>query len=260
QHPFTKGRLLHQRMLSCDWKGVDALIAEIEEDIASRKLSTEPFGWQGVAKSQRSLQMCAEIYNEENHPGNIKADFGSRRTNRKKIRIGYSSGELREQATSHLLVGVLELHDNSRFEIFGIDNGWDDQSVIRQRINASAQKIVDIRHLTDAAAAAAIRNNEIDVLVNLNGYFGEERTRVFAQRPAPIQVNYLGFPGTLGASYIDYIIADKLVLPENHKKFYSERVAYLPHCYQANDRKKQISGYKFTRADFGLPERAFVFC
>jgi len=260
QHPFTKGRLLHQKMLSCDWIGVDALIAEIDEDIASRKLSAEPFGWQGVAKSERSLQLCAEIYNKENHPPNIKTDFEKRRANRKKIRVGYSSGELREQATSHLLVGVLELHDNSRFEVFGIDNGWDDQSVIRKRINASVQKIIDIRLLTDTAAAAAIRESEIDILVNLNGYFGEERTRVFAQRPAPIQVNYLGFPGTLGASYIDYIIADKLVLPENHKQFYSERVAYLPYCYQANDRKKQISGYKFTRADFGLPERAFVFC
>jgi predicted O-linked N-acetylglucosamine transferase (SPINDLY family) len=259
-HPFAKGRLLHQKMLSCDWTDVDALIAEIDEDIAARKLSAEPFGWQGVAKSQRSLQLCAEIYNKENHPPNIKTDFGNRPASRKKIRVGYSSGELREQATSHLLVGVLELHDSSRFEIFAIDNGWDDQSVIRKRINASVQKIIDIKTLTDAAAAAGIRKHEIDILVNLNGYFGEERTRVFAQRPAPIQVNYLGFPGTLGASYIDYIIADKFVLPESHKEFYLEKVAHLPHCYQANDRKKQISGYKFTRADFGLPERAFVFC
>ncbi len=260
QHPFTKGRLLHHKMLSCDWRAVDALIAEIDDDVNAGKPSAEPFGWQGVARSQRSLQLCAEIFNKETHPENSKAAADYRLANHKKIRIGYSSGELREQATSHLIVGVLELHDQSRFEIYGVDNGWDDRSVIRKRINASVKKIIDISNLSDASAAAAIRENEIDILVNLNGYFGEERMAVFAQRPAPIQVNYLGFPGTLGAPYIDYIIADKVVVPHNHQKFYSERAAYLPSCYQANDRKKAISSHNFTRAEFGLPERAFVFC
>jgi predicted O-linked N-acetylglucosamine transferase (SPINDLY family) len=259
-YPFAKGRLLHQRMLSCDWKGVDVLINAIEKDISAGKLSAEPFGWQGVARSQQSLQQCMEIYNKANHPENAKASLEVRRANHKKIRIGYSSGELRDQATSHLLVGVLELHDKSKFEVFAIDNGWDDQSVIRKRIDASVEKNINIRRLTDAAAAAAIREQEIDILVNLNGYFGEERTRVFAHRPAPIQVNYLGFPGTLGASYMDYIIADKIVLPEDHKRFYTEKVAYLPYCYQANDRQKQISSCRFTRVEFGLPEEAFVFC
>ncbi len=144
--------------------------------------------------------------------------------------------------------------------MFGIDNGWDDRSEIRKRINASAHKIIDIRGLSDASAAEAIRENEIDILINLNGYFGEERTRVFAQRPAPIQVNYLGFPGTLGAPYIDYIIGDQIVVPPDHRKFYTEKTVYLPHCYQANDCKKVIGSYKITRVDCGLPDNAFVFC
>ena len=154
----------------------------------------------------------------------------------------------------------MELHDRSRFEIYGVDNGWDDQSEIRKRIDASVQKIIDIRGLSDARSAAAIWDNEIDILINLNGYFGEERNRVFAQRPAPIQVNYLGFPGTLGAPYIDYLIADEIVVPPDHRKFYTEKIVYLPNCYQANDRKKVVSSYKFTRAECGLPEGAFVFC
>src|SRR5262249_37692216 len=180
--------------------------------------------------------------------------------NHNKIRIGYSSGELREQATSHLIVGLLELHDKSLFEIYSIDNGWDDQSEIRKRIDASVHRIIDISRLSDASAAAAICENEIDILVNLNGYFGEERTGVFANRCAAVQVNYLGFPGTLGAGYMDYIIADRYVIPEKHKEFYREKVAYLPHCYQANDDKKKIATYGFTRSELGLPEQGFVFC
>jgi predicted O-linked N-acetylglucosamine transferase (SPINDLY family) len=259
QHPFAKGMLLHQKMLSCDWTDVDALIAEIDEDVVSGKLSAEPFGWQGVAKSPRSLQLCAELYNRHNFPDSGKVATGRPVVHRDRIRIGYLSGELRDQATSHLIVGLLEHHDKSRFEIYGIDNGWDDGSEIRRRINASVHRIVDIARLSDAAAAAAIRENEIDILVNLNGYFGEHRTAVFADRCAAIQVNYLGFPGTLGASYMDYIIADQHVIPESHKEFYSEKVVYLPNCYQANDNTQPIGVRDFTRAELGLPENGFVF-
>jgi predicted O-linked N-acetylglucosamine transferase (SPINDLY family) len=260
QHPFTKGELLHQKMLACNWKEVDALIAEINEDVILRKLSAEPFGWQGVAKSPRSLQLCAELFNTHNFSTKNKIATIKPLANHKKIRIGYSSGELRDQATSHLIVGLLEHHDNSRFEIYGIDNGWDDQSEIRQRINASVHSIIDISRLSDASAAAAICENEIDILVNLNGYFGEHRTGVFAKRCAAIQVNYLGFPGTLGADYMDYIVADQCVIPENHKTFYLEKVVYLPNCYQANDNKKKIGTLNFTRLELGLPEKGFVFC
>ncbi len=120
--------------------------------------------------------------------------------------------------------------------------------------------MVDISRLSDTSAAAAVAENEIDILVNLNGYFGEERTGVFANRCAPIQVNYLGFPGTLGAGYMDYIIADRHVIPEGHREFYKEKVVYLPNCYQANDSKKRIGDRNFTRSEFGLPEQGFVFC
>ena len=259
-HPFTKGKLLHQKMLACDWKDVNASIAAINEDVLLGKLSAHPFGWQGVARSERSLQLCAELFNERSFPAKNKIAASKPAPNHKKIRIGYSSGELREQATSNLIVGLLELHDNSRFEIYGFDNGWDDQSEVRKRINASLHRIVDISRLSDTSAAAAISENEIDILVNLNGYFGEERTAVFANRCAAIQVNYLGFPGTLGASYMDYIIADQHVIPEKHKEFYTEKIAYLPNCYQANDNKKKIGTYNFTRLELGLPEKGFIFC
>jgi predicted O-linked N-acetylglucosamine transferase (SPINDLY family) len=260
RYPFAKGRLLHEKMLTCNWQGVNDLIKEIESDMASNKLSSHPFSWMGVATSERSMQLCARLYSESEFPPKIHQYNRLVANNKSKIRVGYLSGEFRDQATSHLLVGVLEEHDDTQFEIYAFDNGWDDQSEIRQRINRSVHNIIDISRLSDASAATTIYKNEIDVLVNLNGYFGDHRMPVFAQRPAPIQVNYLGFPGTLGASYIHYIIADRHVIPENHKVFYTEKVVYLPNCYQANDRKKKIGSRNFSRQECGLPDKDFVFC
>jgi predicted O-linked N-acetylglucosamine transferase (SPINDLY family) len=177
-----------------------------------------------------------------------------------KIRIGYLSGEFRQQATSLLLVGVLEQHDRSAFEIFAIDNGYDDGSDTRRRIAGAVDGIVNISALNDPQAVDAIRAQRIDILVNLNGYFGEQRTGIFARRAAPIQVNYLGFPGTLGAGFMDYILADQYVLPADHRQFYSEKVAWLPNCYQANDDRREISTRAFTREEVGLPRQGFVFC
>ena len=260
KYPLAKGALLLQKIYCCDWKGLDDLISEIDGNVASGTLSVEPFVWQAVSHSQRSLQKCAELYNEKISPAYIKIFTRPPFANPRKIRIGYSSGEFREQATSHLIVGVLELHNNSQFEIYAVDNGLDDKSEIRKRINASVRGIIDISKLSDSSAVAAICENQIDILVNLNGYFGKHRTQVFAQRPAPIQANYLGFPGTLGASYIDYIIADQHVVPPSHKEFYTEKVVYLPDCYQANDRKKEIGTRLFSRAECGLPQNGFIFC
>ncbi len=257
--PLLKGSLLHQKMLVCDWNGTDRLIAEIETDLAAGKLAAEPFGWQGVATSERSLQRCATLYNAARYPAYgqppaVTVAAGGR------IRIGYLSGEFREQATSLLLVGVLEKHDRTQFDVFAIDNGFDDGSETRRRIEAAVQGVIDIAALSDPDAVAATRAKRIDILVNLNGYFGDGRTGVYARRAATIQVNYLGFPGTLGAPYMDYIVADPVVLPEEHRAFYAEKVAWLPNCYQANDDRKEISARDFTREECGLPAQGFVFC
>jgi predicted O-linked N-acetylglucosamine transferase (SPINDLY family) len=260
QMPFLKGSLLHQKMLTCDWAEVDGLIGEIESDLASGKLVAEPFGWQGIATSERSLQQCAELYNAKTFPAGPASPALLLSGANTKIRVGYLSGEFRQQATSLLLVGVLEHHDTAQFDIYAIDNGWDDHSETRRRINAAVPGQISIGERNDSEALAAIRENRIDVLVNLNGYFGQGRTRLFAQRAAPVQVNYLGYPGTLGARYMDYIVADQHVLPVDHQAFYSEKVVYLPNCYQANDRSKQIATRIFDRQQCGLPAEGVVFC
>jgi predicted O-linked N-acetylglucosamine transferase (SPINDLY family) len=259
EYPFAKGMLLHQKLMTCEWSGIAELINEIERDIDLGRLSAEPFGWQAVSSSPRSLLRCAEIFNVAKFPVDFNA-APARPPEHRKIRIGYLGDVFREQAVSFLLVGALELADKSRFELYGFDNGVNDKSETRKRVEASLTEMVDITSRDDASIAALIRQREIDILVNLNVYFGDHRTGVFAKRPAPIQANYLGFPATLGASYSDYIIADRWVIPPDDRDFYSEKVVYLPECYQANDRKKAISPREFSRAECGLPENGFVFC
>ena len=258
QHPFMKGMLLYQKMYVCDWNGIGSLIAEISGDIMAGKLAADPFGWQGVATSPESLQRCAEQFSRKRFPAETAPV--PRHRPHEKIRIGYVSGEFREHATALLMAGVLECHDRKNFEIFAFDNGWDDQSQTRHRVETAVHRIFPIRDVSDSRAAALVRDCEIDILVNLNGYFGGDRTLLFAQRPAPLQVSYLGFPGTLGADYIDYIIADGHVIPENQRQFYTEKIVWLPNSYQANDVRKIIAPRIFTRAECGLPEQGFVFC
>ena len=261
-YPFMKGLYLYQKMYCCDWKGIDGLIAEIGGDITAGRTAAEPFGWQGVATSPQSQQRCAEQFNRKRFPAGI--DHFPRSFHHDKIRVGYVSGEFREHATALLMAGVLESHDRKHFEKVAFHNGGDDQRPNPQsRIEGwRSHRIVPIRDASDTRAARHFGAGlpEIDILVNLNGYFGGDRTLLFARRPAPVQVSYLGFPGTLGAEYFDYIIADHHVIPEDHREFYIEKIAYLPDSYQANDRRKEIAPRIFTRAECGLPERGFVFC
>lgn len=255
---YLLGQAHHQMMLSCDWTNFEKITHEIFLQIESDRKCAEPFGFQGIAQSEDLLRKCAVSYSKNKYP-EMTHLTGDRKYHHEKIRIGYVCGEFREQATSILLTRIWELHDQSKFEIFAFDNGWSDGSNYRQRIEIAFQKVYDISHLADFDAAKLIAENEIDILVNLNGFFGLGRQGVFAYRPAPLQVNYLGFPGTIGAPYIDYLIADELVVPPSSQKYYVEKIAYLPNSYQANDDQRRISSRKFTKGEMGLPEVGFIF-
>jgi predicted O-linked N-acetylglucosamine transferase (SPINDLY family) len=160
----------------------------------------------------------------------------------------------------YLAAGLFEKHDRERFEVVGFDNSRDDQSQMRRRVNMAFDRFLPIQSLSDQDAAQLIEAQDIDILVNLNGYFGKERTGVFALRPAPLQVNYLGFPGTLGTPTMDYILADRIVIPDEERRYYAEQVVWLPHSYQVNDDKRRIAQDRPTRAGEGLPEAGLVFC
>ena len=256
---YLLGLAHHQMMLVCNWTNYEKFVDQINTQIINDKKGAEPFGYQGIAHSERLLLKCAKIYSRDKFP----ARDGMKKEHIRaynKIRIGYLCGEFRMHATSILMTRVWELHEKSKFEIFAFDTGWDDRSVYRKRIMNSFDYYFDISRLPDSDVAKLIKDNQIDVLINLNGYFGQLRQGVFAYKPAPIQVNYLGFPGTLGAPYIDYLIADKIVLPETSKEFYTEKIVYLPNSYQANDNQREVAQKEFSRSELGLPENSFIFC
>jgi len=258
ENSYLLGQAHHQMMLGCDWTNYEKKIKEIFHLVHEGRMGGEPFGFQGIASSEELLKKCAEVYANDKFPalGNLSKYS---KYKHQKIRIGYLSGEFRKHATAMLMTRVWELHDKSKFEIFAFDNGWSDGSEYRQRIDKAFTNIFDISKISDLEVVRLIQENEIDILVNLNGFFGEFRQRVFSYRPAPIQVNYLGFPATIGSKYIDYIIADNVVIPEESKRYYVEKVVYLPNSYQANDNLRKISDRKFARAQLGLPDNAFVF-
>ena len=255
---YLLGKAHHQMMLICDWGNYENITTEIFNRIQQKRKCAEPFGLQGISTSEELLKECAEIYSNDVFPtmGNL---VGQLKYSHNKIRVGYVCGEFREQATSILMTRIWELHDKSKFEIFAFDAGFGDNSEYRTRIESTFNDILDISRLSDLDAAKLIQSKEIDILINLNGFFGHVRQGIFSYKPAQLQVNYLGFPGTIGAPYIDYLIADKVVVPYESKGQYVEKIAYLPDSYQANDNQRIISKRKFSRAELGLPENSFVF-
>ena len=255
-HEYGLGHLILLRLTGGDWQGFEALKEKADAGVRAGKHVVRPYIFQAISSSPEDLQRCSRIYTAQRHPA-LPAVWRPRQN--QKIKLGYLCGEFREQATSFLAAGLWEKHDKSRFELFAFDNDRGDGTAMRARIEASFDHMTPIAHLGDDAAAAAIAEAGIDILVNLNGYFGLPRMGVFARKPAPIQVNYLGFPATLGAPYMDYIIADRIVIPEQEAGFYDEKIAWLPDSYQANDNAR-IIGADTSRAAHGLPDGAFVFC
>jgi predicted O-linked N-acetylglucosamine transferase (SPINDLY family) len=260
ESPFGRGHLLHAKMLCCNWSGLNELYKEIYNDVEKNRYSATPFGYQAICDDESNLQKCAQLYSSKHFP-EIKNNFFTKKISKnKKIKIGYLCGEFREHATSVLMTEVWEKHNKENFEIIAFDSGWDDKSLSRNRIIAAFDKFIDISKMSDFDAAKLIYKEQIDILINLNGFVGIGKPIVFSYRPAPIQINYLGFPGTIGSKYIDYILCDQTVVPFQSKKFYNEKIIYLPDSYQANDTKRKISEKKFLREELSLPKESFVFC
>lgn len=177
-----------------------------------------------------------------------------------RLRVGYITSDFYEHPVGYLLAEVMELHDRQRFEIFAYSYGPDDKSATRGRYVAAAEHFIDIARTPDDVAVERIRSDALDLLVDLHGYTVGDRLAILARRPCPVQATWLGYPCTTGAPFIDYLIADRYVIPEGDEEQYaSERVVRLPHCYQPNDRKRARVPAR-TRREYGLPEEAFVFC
>jgi predicted O-linked N-acetylglucosamine transferase (SPINDLY family) len=259
--PYGQGAVLHLKMYAADWDDFEQRKTDIVQGLRRGGRVARPFMFQAVSGDPRDLQACARIYTRDLHPElpSPPHDPAARR-GRTKIRLGYLSGEFRNQATAILMAGLYERHDRSRFDVIAVDNGSADVSAMTARLKQAFDGWLDIGDLTDEEAAEKIRAAEIDILVNLNGYFGKHRMGVFARRPAPVHVNYLGFPGTLGATYMDYILADDVVIPPGEERFYDEKVVRLAGSYQVNDDRGRTVAAIPSRMGAGLPPKGFVFC
>jgi predicted O-linked N-acetylglucosamine transferase (SPINDLY family) len=177
-----------------------------------------------------------------------------------KIRLGYFSADFREHPVALLMAETFELHDRTRFELIGFSFGADAKDAVRNRVVSSFDQFLEVGEKTDAEIAALARELGIDIAVDLGGDTKDARIGIFAHRAAPVQVSYLGYPGTMGAPYLDYLLADKTVCPERNQLHYTEKLAYLPHCFMPHDSKQEIAAKLFTRQEFGLPQDGFVFC
>jgi protein O-GlcNAc transferase len=179
---------------------------------------------------------------------------------RDRIRLGYLSGDFHQHATASLMAGLFERHDRARFEVFAYSYGRDDASPMRARLVRAFDRFVDVAAMSHRAAAQRIHDDEVDILVDLKGYTHAARPQIAAYRPAPVQVSYLGYPATMGAEFIDYIVVDPVVVPAEEQRFYSEKLVQLPGCYQANDTRRAIAVQVPARRDCGLSPDGIVFC
>jgi predicted O-linked N-acetylglucosamine transferase (SPINDLY family) len=253
------GKLTFQLRRLCDWENwrtawqqLAAALPDTREVVSPFSLLCEPLTAAQQLSYARRLPKQLNINVDHDHQS-------PPRTHRERVRIGYFSSDFYENAVAYLIAEVLELHDRSRFEVFAYSYGPDDNSPMRARMSAACEHFIDLARDPDDVAAARIRADEPDILIDLKGYTMGARPSILARRPCAIQVNWLGYPGTMGAGFIDYLIADPFIIPPDQESNYAERVLRMPHCYQPNDRKRPIAP-TLDRAAYGLPESGFVFC
>ena len=258
---FNLGNKLHAQMHCYDWleykRNRDAVLQLVQDG----KPGDMPFSFLSVSDALTDqLQVARMFMDNTKQFVSMPALWKGRRYRHDKIRVAYLSPDFRNHPVATLIVRVLEVHDKNRFETVGVSFGPQDGSEVSARVRGAFDHFVEVRGETDEAVAKRLREMEIDIAVDLAGHTTYSRPLILAHRPAPVQINYLGFPGTMGVDYMDYILADDFVIPPESRQFYTEQVIYLPDCFQANDNQKRISPKQPLRTQVGLPDSGFVFC
>ena len=244
----------------CDWVDFDVISKRIIDGIRAGERTCKTLAFMAISDSASDHLQAAHIFSSFYCPFSATKLWQGERYRHKKIRVAYISPDLREHPVGHLMAGVFEHHDKSRFETIAISLGIDDSSRLRARMLNAFDRFIDVRMMSSLQVAQLIRELEVDILVDLGGYTSDTRTDILSYRPAPAQVNYLGYPGTMGVAYYDYILADRYVIPMDQQQYYSENVVYLPDSYLPTDSSVKISDRTPTRSECGLPENGFVFC
>ena len=255
---YAKGEWVRAKLETGDWASLDGTISDVVASVRASEPATEPFQFLAISSLPQDQLKCAKRFtaDQPSFPAVWRGEIYAH----KRIRIGYFSADFCTHPVAQLAAGLFEAHDKSRFEAIAISFGPDDGSELRRRTKSAFEDFIDVQEMTDDDVAGLIRRREIDIIVDLTGLTRYHRFSVLSRRVAPVQVNFLGYPGTMGSDCMDYIIADRTIIPGEHFQYYSERVVWLPDTYQANDNKCHISERKPTRSECGLPEQAFVFC
>ena len=243
----------------CIWNNFNSQVSELIRQIKNEKKVSNPFPLLSLVDELSILKKVSEIYVNDKYSSIKKLKFQSFKQNKSKIKIGYFSPDFRKHPVATLSAEIYELHDKDNFEIHGFYFGPDTNDEMNIRIRAGVDYFHDISSLSNEDAVNLTRGLGIDIAVDLTGFTELHRTAIFAMRVAPIQVNYIGFLGTMGSNFHDYILADLNIIPIENRKYYSEKIAYLS-SYQANDSKRIHPEIDFKRQDLGLPEKSFIFC
>lgn len=256
-HDWLRGFYLDTLLRICEWENITQLKTDTLKAINAGRNACRPFHGLNFIADAKLQKKCAEHYVQADFPmlpTPISRDTKSSRC----IRIGYFSSEFRGHAVSYLTAGLIEAHNREKFEIFGFDLSFEDKTSMRERVRHAFDHFLPAQHLSDLDVAILSRQHEIDIAIDLTGLTGEGRVEIFAQRAAPIQINYLGFPGTSGAPFMDYIIGDSKLIPQELQDAYTEKILYLPECFQANDDLRLIGKPK-SRREYGLHECGVVY-
>jgi len=258
-HDYLPGNLLHTRQQVCDWTGLEEGFLHLLEGVDAGEKAAAPFALLATPATPAQQTRAAELYRKDKFP--LVSQTGRVNPSRyhDRIRIGYFSADFCLHPVAHMIAGLFEAHDRARFEVTGFSLGPPKRDEMRRRLEQAFDHFVDCEKYADSEIAALARDREIDIGVDLNGFTDGARNGVFARRAAPVQVNYIGFPGPSGNGYIDYTIADSIVIPPEYRAGYSEKIAFLPESYLMYD-VPRTTGQLFTRAEHGLPESGFVFC
>ena len=257
---YAKGDLTYCKLQCSDWGTLEKDIAALAADVRRGRNVVSPLENIALSPSPSEQLQCARLFVAQRHRTSESPLWRGERYRHERIRVAYLSADFCAHPVGYQIAGVLEEHDRSRFHTVAFSYGPNDGSTIANRLRGACEEFVDVRAVKDAKIAALVREKEIDIAIDLMGFTRDARTDIFALRPAPVQAAYLGFPGTMGAHYIDYVIADRVVIPQDERDAYSEKVVELPHTYFPADRLMSHLARTATRKEAGLPETGFVFC
>jgi predicted O-linked N-acetylglucosamine transferase (SPINDLY family) len=258
--PYVRGNLVLYRLQCCDWRHLERDRARIAADVKAGKPVIQPFINVTLSSSMSEQLQCARTAIAAQWPWQPRALWRGEPYAHDRIRVAYISADFRDHAVARLVAGLFEHHDRSRFETVGVSLVRDETSEMGTRLRAAFDRFIDVERQSDEQVATRLREMEIDIAVDLMGFTSGCRPGILSLRPAPVQVNFLGYPGTMGAVYVDYIIGDRTVTPDDHRAFYSEKVVILPDTYQCNDRRRAIAANVPSPAELALPDQGFVFC